>query len=198
MNIIGLTGGIGMGKSTSAGLLAQRGLSVVDTDQLARQVVEPGQPALEEIKEHFGADMLDVRGELRRDRLAERVFAHEEDRKQLEAIVHPHIRVLWLTRVAAWRAEGRKSGVVVIPLLFETGAEGYFDTIICVACSGVTQRKRLLDRGWTEPQIEQRLRAQWPIEKKMLSAHFVVWTEGDPDVHAEQLDRVLRTYRQQT
>src|SRR5262245_57284802 len=153
MNLIGLTGGIGMGKSTSADLLAQRGLPVVDTDQLARQVVEPGQPALDEIREHFGADMLDVRGELRRDRLAERVFPHEEDRKRLEAIVHPHIRALWLARVALWRAEGRKSGVVVIPLLFETGAEDYFDAIICVACSAMTQRKRLLDRGWTEAQI---------------------------------------------
>ena len=193
MNVIGLTGGIGMGKSASADLLAQRGLPVVDTDQLARAVVEPGQPALEEIKEYFGADILDARGQLRRDQLAQRVFANEAHRQRLEAIVHPRIRVLWLAQVEAWRAEGRQTGVVVIPLLFETNAERYFDTIICVACSAITQRKRLLDRGWTPEQIEQRLRAQWPLEKKMLSSQFVVWTEGGLDILAEQLDRVLRT-----
>jgi len=198
MNVIGLTGGIGMGKSTSADLLAQRGLPVVDTDQLARQVVEPGQPALEEIKEYFGADIVDARGQLRRDQLAQRVFANETHRQRLEAILHPRIRALWLASVEVWRAEGRDSGVVVIPLLFETNAERCFDTIICVACSPRTQRKRLMDRGWTAEQIEQRLRAQWPIEKKMLASHFVIWTEGGLDVHAGQLDRVLRSCRQQT
>jgi dephospho-CoA kinase len=197
MNVIGLTGGIGMGKSTSAELLSQRGLPVVDTDQLARQVVEPGQPALEEIKEYFGADMLDARGHLRRDQLARRVFAQETHRLRLEAIVHPRIRALWLARVEAWRAEKAESVVVVIPLLFETNAESYFDTMICVACSARTQQKRLLERGWTAEQIEQRVRAQWPIEKKMLASHFVVWTEDGLDTHAEQLDRILRACRKQ-
>ena len=193
MNVIGLTGGIGMGKSTSAELLSQRGLPVVDTDQLARQVVEPGQPALEEIKESFGADILDAHGQLRRDLLAQRIFAHETHRQRLEAILHPRIRALWLAKVEAWRAEKAESGVVVIPLLFETNAERYFDIIICVACSAETQRKRLLERGWTAEQIAQRLRAQWPIGKKMIASHFVIWTEGGLEIHAEQLDRILQT-----
>jgi dephospho-CoA kinase len=192
MNVIGLTGGIGMGKSTSAELLARRGLPVIDTDQLAREVVEPGQPALEEIKEHFGADIVDVRGQLRRHELAQRVFGNEIHRQQLEAIVHPRIRTLWLAKVEVWRAEGRKNGVVVIPLLFETGAAAFFDGIICVACSAATQRERLLARGWPPQQIEQRIRAQWPIEKKMALSHFVVWTEAGLDVHARQLDCILQ------
>lgn len=196
MNVIGLTGGVGMGKSASAELLAQRGLPIVDTDQFARQVVEPGQPALEEIKERFGADILDARGQLRRHELAQRIFGDETARQRLETIVHPRIRTLWLASVEVWRAEGRDSGVVVIPLLFETNAESYFDTVICVACSATTQRQRLLARGWMPQQIDQRIRAQWPIEKKMLSSHFVVWTDGGLDVHAEQLDRILRTFRQ--
>jgi dephospho-CoA kinase len=193
MIVIGLTGGIGMGKSTAADLLSQRGLPVADTDQLARQVVEPGQPALGEIRAYFGADIVDARGQLRRDQLAERVFSSELHRRQLEAIVHPRIRSLWLAQIEIWRREGRERAVVIIPLLFETNAEKHFDGIICAACSSATQRQRLLARGWTPDQIEQRNSAQWPIEKKMLASQFVVWTEGGLDVHAEQLDRILQS-----
>ena len=81
--------------------------------------------------------------------------------------------------------------VVVIPLLFETNVAAHFDATVCVACSAVTQRERLLARGWTAEQIEQRLQAQWPVEKKMSLVDFVVWTEGALAVHAEQLARII-------
>jgi dephospho-CoA kinase len=148
---------------------------------------------LEEIRRVFGDAILDPSGRLRRDELARRVFAEEALRKQLEAIIHPHIAERWKALVNRWRAEGHRHAVVVIPLLFETGTEAEFDAILCVACSAATQRERLLARGWTAEQIEQRIRAQWPIEKKMLQSHFVVWTEGSLDVHAAQLDRILKT-----
>src|SRR6185436_6394827 len=122
MKIIGLTGGIGMGKSKAAELLEQRGLPVIDTDLLARQVVEPGQPALQEIEQEFGSDLIDTDGQLRRDELARRVFADEARRQQLERIVHPRIRDKWLAQVERWRKEARPLCVVVIPLLFETNA----------------------------------------------------------------------------
>lgn len=189
--IYGLTGGIGMGKSTVAQLLQQRGVAVTDTDVLARKVVEPGQPALATIQEMFGAAVLAPDGSLRRDELARRVFGSDMARKQLEAILHPRIRALWQAHVAEWRASGVKLGVVVIPLLFETNVAKSFDKVICVACSPASQQKRLADRGWSAEQIQQRIGAQWPIEKKLTQADYVIWTEGGSDVTLTQLERIL-------
>ena len=191
MKILGLTGGIGMGKSTSAQLFQQRGVPVVDTDDLARKVVEPGQPALTEILAAFGPEMLGPDGRLRRDEMARRVFADSAARQRLEGILHPRIRELWRVQVEAWRAEGRPLAIVVIPLLFETKAEAELDTTTCVACSAATQHERLLSRGWTPEQIEQRLQAQLPTEQKIARSDYLIWTEGSLDVHAAQIDRIL-------
>ena len=191
MKVLCLTGGVGMGKSASAQLLRARNVQVVDTDDLARQVVEPGQPALAEIQQAFGADIAAPDGQLRREELARRVFSDPAARKRLEDILHPRIRTLWRAQIEAWRAEGRPLAVVVIPLLFETSAETELDAIICVACTASTQHQRLLARGWPPNEIEQRLRAQWPIEVKIARADYVVWTEAGLDVHGDQLDRIL-------
>jgi dephospho-CoA kinase len=190
MKVFGLTGGLGMGKSAAAQLLGARGVAVVDTDELARRVVEPGQPALEQVLRVFGPGFLAPDGSLRRFELARRVFADPAARKQLEAILHPPIRALWRAQAALWRNQSRPQCVIVIPLLFETGAEAEFDATLCVACSPATQRQRLLARGWTLQEIDQRLRAQWPIEEKMARADYVVWTEGGLDIHAAQLARI--------
>jgi dephospho-CoA kinase len=192
MKIIGLTGGIAMGKSTSARLLGERRLPVVDTDDLAREVAAPGQPALARIVAAFGSQMLASDGSLRRDELARIVFADESRRKQLEAILHPPIRERWLSQVEAWKRENRPLGVIVIPLLFETGAEKYFDRIVCAACSSKTQLARLATRNWTSEQSLQRIQSQWPVEKKIALSNFVVWTEGALEVHARQWDLILR------
>ena len=181
-----------MGKSASAQLLAARGVPVVDTDDLARQVVEPGQPALAEVLQVFGPQIAGPDGRLRRDELARRVFADPSARQRLEAILHPPIRALWRAQVETWRGEGRSLAVVVIPLLFETKAEAELDTTICVACSAATQHQRLLARGWLPEQIEQRLQAQWPVETKIARADYLVWTEAGLDVHAAQIERILR------
>jgi dephospho-CoA kinase len=192
MKVLGLTGGIGMGKSTSAQLLRARGVPVVDTDDLARQIVEPGQPALAEVLAAFGPQFAGPDGQLRRGELARRVFADPAARRQLEDILHPRIRALWRAQVEAWRAEGRPFAVVVIPLLFETKAEAELDATICVACSAPTQQQRLRARGWSPEQIEQRFQAQWPVETKITRADYLVWTEADLEVHAAQIDRILR------
>src|SRR5688500_1972826 len=123
MKLFGITGGIGMGKSTSARLLVERGVRVIDTDVLAHQLVEPGQPALNEIKTQFGADMIAADGRLLRAELARKVFTDPSALKQLEAILHPRIRELWKRETEMWRSEGRKQGAVIIPLLFETEAQ---------------------------------------------------------------------------
>lgn len=189
--VYGLTGGIGMGKSTVAQLLQQRVVPVVDTDALARKVVEPGQPALAAIQEMFGAAVLAQDGSLRRDELARRVFGSDMARKQLEAILHPRIRALWQAQVDEWRASGVRLGVVVIPLLFETNAAKSFDKVVCVACSAASQQQRLAARGWTAEQIQQRLAAQWSIEKKMAQSDYVIWTEGGPEVTKTQVERLI-------
>jgi len=181
-----------MGKSTSALLLQQRLIPVVDTDTLARQVVEPGQPALREIQEAFGPEVIGADGCLKRQELAQLVFTDADRRKQLEAIVHPRIRELWQSQVALWKAESRPRCVVVIPLLFETVAAAHFDSIICVGCSSASQWQRLIARGWSAEQIQQRVSAQWPLQRKMDLANFVVWTESGLDTHAAQLERIIK------
>lgn len=189
--LLGVTGGVGMGKSTTAEFLARRGLAVTDTDVLARELVTPGQPALAEIAAAFGPAVLAADGTLDRGRLARRVFADEAERKRLEQILHPRIRAAWLAAAAAWRAEGRRAAAVIIPLLHETRAEGEFDAVFCTACSPATQRARLAARGWNESQITGRLAAQWPAERKVALADFVIWSEGALETHAAQVDRIL-------
>src|SRR5262245_10202465 len=129
-----------MGKSTVAKLVAGSGVAVVDTDDLARKVVQPGEAALEEVKREFGDSVFNTLGELDREALAAVVFSDEVARKRLEAILHPRIQRLWQAELATWRSEGRKQACVVIPLLFETRAESEFDTVVCIACSAATQR----------------------------------------------------------
>lgn len=190
MTLLGLTGGIGMGKTAVAECLQRRGVPVVDTDALAHQLVEPGQPAWRAIQDTFGTGFLDAQGQLRREALARLVFSDDSKRRQLEAILHPRIREQWQAQADRWRQAGHPLAVVVIPLLFETGAAPEFDAVMCVACSTVTQRERLQSRGWSRAQVEQRNRAQWPVEQKMARAQFVLWNEGSRAVLAEQVDRI--------
>jgi len=191
MKVCGLTGGVGMGKSTAAGFFLQSGTRVVDTDELARQLVQPGQPALVEIARVFGKNFLTPAGTLKRDELARLVFADAAARQQLEAILHPRIRQGWQSQLELWRKENCPLAIVVIPLLFETLAEIHFDKIICVACSPAAQRERLAARGWTPEQIRQRIAAQLPVEQKLARSHFVIWSEGVPEVHRRQVAEIL-------
>ena len=195
MEVLGLTGGIGMGKSACAQLLQWRGAVVVDTDDLARQVVEPGQPALAEVQAAFGAEIVGADGRLKREELAQLVFADAGARIRLEAILHPRIRELWQAQLQSWRTEGKPLAVVVIPLLFETQAVSEFDAVISVGCSAATQRQRLLARGWSPEQVEQRITAQMPAAEKMLRSNFVIWTEAGMDVHAQQVYRIVPPVR---
>lgn len=220
--LLGLTGGVGMGKSVAADFLRRFGLPVVDTDQLARDLVQPGQPALAEIRHTFGQGVIGPDGHLRRDVLARIVFGDEARRRQLEGILHPRIRAAWMEQARSWRSLsapqggrtvlgpslepghqdgvpvegkgeiGNHAGVVVIPLLYETGAESEFTATICVACSAASQSKRLAARGWSTEEAERRVRAQWPTDRKVALADFVVWAEGGEELTQRQLERILR------
>ena len=174
MILLGVTGGIGMGKTTAASLLAGQGVAVVDTDQIARDVVRPGSPALGEIESAFGREVLQADGSLRRDAMARVVFGDPTKRRRLEAILHPRIRDSWRATAEEWRRDGTNWGAVIIPLLFETGAEKDVDVVVCLACTTATQRQRLRDRGWTPEELERREAAQWPVQRKMDLARFVL------------------------
>ena len=191
MKLLGLTGGIGTGKSTAAEFLRRRGLPIVDTDAIAHQLTEPGQPALVEIFQAFGPRVRDEYGRLLRGELARIVFSDAAARKQLEAILHPRIREVWLAQANQWLQAGEKLGVVVVPLLSETGATAFFFITACTACTAATQHQRLLARGWSEAHVRDRIRAQWPLEKKMAAADFVIWTEAGMGVHEAQINRIL-------
>ena len=191
MKTFGLTGGIGMGKSAASDLLREHKVPVIDTDILARQVVQPGQPALQQIRNSFGERVLSDTGELRRDVLAAKVFSDPASRLLLEQILHPPIRALWREQVRDWEHQGFPAAVVVIPLLFETGAENEFDATICVACSPSTQANRLSSRCWSPEQTRQRIQAQFSIDRKIAAADFVVWNEAGLDVLWFQLARIV-------
>lgn len=191
MKLCGLTGGVGMGKSTAAGFLLQHGARVIDTDELARRLVHPGQPALEEIHAAFGPEVISPDGSLRREVLAHIVFADVSARQKLEGILHPRIRNAWLEQVEAWRKQECSLAVVVIPLLFETCAVNHFEKVLCVACSSISQQRRLVDRGWSKDEISRRIAAQWAIGEKISSSHHVIWTEGAKEVHEEQVRRIM-------
>ncbi len=190
--VIGITGGVGMGKSTAAKLLREQGVPVLDSDDVAREVVAVGEPALTEISEIFGADFLNAQGEMDRAKMAAHIFGHDAEREKLEAIIHPRVRERWLAQMETWRADNVRLGVVVIPLLFEVGAEGEFDSVICVACTGNTQRERLRARGWDDAQIAARIAAQMDVTEKIERADQVVWTEGDVSLLREQLQSIFR------
>ena len=189
--VLGLTGGVGMGKSTAARLLKKAGLPVVDSDDLAREVVQPGTEGLAEIADEFGEGFLKPDGSLDRDKMASTVFQDQAARKQLEAIIHPRVRAVWENRIEQWREQKRPVGVVVIPLLFEVGLQDSFDAVLCVASTASTQRSRLRGRNWSDAQIAARIAAQMDIAQKMDLADHVLWNEGTPDQLGEQLNGVL-------
>jgi dephospho-CoA kinase len=180
-----------MGKSTAAGILLKLGVAVIDTDHIARDIVQPGQPALEEIKTQLGAQFVNETGELLRKELAAEVFRDSGKRSKLEAILHPKIRAIWFEAVQKWKQEDKQAAAVIIPLLFETDAQAAFSSTVCLVCSPDTQAQRLRRRGWSDTDIRSRIAAQWPVEKKIALSDYVVWTDTTLAVHEAQLKRLL-------
>ncbi len=190
---LGLTGGIGMGKSASTDCLRNLGFPVSDSDVIAREIVAPGQPALDEIRGAFGGGFLANDGSLDRSRLAALVFKDSSARQQLEAILHPRIRAVWQRALVEAARSGSFMGAAVIPLLYETHAEAEFDAVVCVACSASSQLARLQHRGWSDDEARCRIAAQWPVEEKMKRARFVIWTEPPARETVLQWRHVLAT-----
>ena len=177
---VGLTGGIGSGKSTVATLLADRGAVVIDADALAREVVAAGTPGLADVVAEFGAEVLTAEGELDRPRMGALVFADDGARRRLEAIVHP----LVLERILALEAAAGEDDVVVqdIPLLAEGGRAGTFDAVVVVDVPTEVQVERLVrDRGMTEQDARARIAAQATREQRLAIATYVIDNGGSLD-----------------
>jgi dephospho-CoA kinase len=175
---VALTGGIGSGKSLVGEYLEELGAVVIDSDELARSVIERGSPGYEEVLAVFGDEILSE-GEIDRKKLAARVFSDEPARKQLEAIIHPRVRE---TAEKLTRNLGADAIVVnQIPLLFETDGAKRFDYVITVECAEGTRVERLKERGMKEYEISTRMQAQASDEQRASIADFVLKNEGSID-----------------
>lgn len=185
--LIGLTGGIGSGKSTVAQRLVELGATEIDADLLAREVVAPGTQGLAEVAERFGSDLVDSNGALNRALLAERAFSSEENRKDLEAILHPKIQKLSRERIA------QATGLVVytIPLLVETNSTLPFDKILTVSAPVDLRVERLVQsRGMTEAEARARIAAQASDDQRESVADYVINADCTLEELFAQVDRI--------
>jgi dephospho-CoA kinase len=187
---VGLTGGVGSGKSTVAAILTELGALVIDADQLAREVVEPGTPGLAAVVEEFGDQVLTDDGRLDRPALGAVVFADEQRRRRLEAILHPLVRA----RGAEIEESVPEDRLVVhdIPLLVESGQAGLFDAVLVVDVPVQTQVERLVrDRGWTPQQARARIAAQADREARRAAATYVIDNTGTRDDLRDRVTEVV-------
>ncbi|HXG04984.1 MAG TPA: dephospho-CoA kinase [Candidatus Binatia bacterium] len=190
--LVGLTGGIATGKSTVSALLRALGCVVIDADQLARDVVEPGQPALEAIRREFGPEVIRPDGTLDRPRLGAIVFADGARRRRLEEITHPAIRRRFLDHLERLAAEGYR-GIVVFdaPVMIESGSHRMMDRLVVVVAGEETQIARLMARdGLSREEALRRVRSQMPVSEKARLAHYVIDNSGDRAATEAQVRRV--------
>lgn len=190
--VIGLTGGIASGKSTVAERFAARGVPVVDADRIARDVVAPGEPALERIVESFGEEVVDANGELRREHLRQRIFDSEEDRQRLEAIVHPAVHAEMGRQVHA--AEGPYV-IMMAPLLVEVGSSVDVDRVLVVDAPESVQIERLMARdGVDRDRALRMLEAQASREERLAAADDVLRNDDGEAVLDDLVERLHRVY----
>lgn len=189
--IIGLTGGIACGKSTVARMLVERGAHLVDADVIAREVVLPGSPVLDEVVRQFGQPILNVDGSLNRKKLGAMIFHDDQAKRKLEAILHPPIRKILRERMEHLEQEHPKDLVVVdIPLLYESGLDSMFEEIMVVYIPRQLQLERLMQRDHIDQvAAEARLRSQWPIEEKLARGDVIIDNSGSLHETRQQIDQ---------
>jgi dephospho-CoA kinase len=188
---VGLTGGIGSGKSAVAGMLREMGVPVIEADDLVRELSRAGEPVYDEIVQAFGREILAENGEIDRARLAGVVFGSPEKLERLNRIVHPRV----LERTERWIGERRREGaalvVVEAPLLVEAGFHRRLDRLVVVWCRPEQQIERLSGRGMSREEAEQRIAAQMPVEEKMRLADYLIDNSGTRDETRQQVERLV-------
>ena len=182
--ILGLTGGMGCGKTTAAGMLAEHGFASLDSDAIIRTAVLTDPDVIAAVREHFGHDMLTETGEVDRGQLARRVFPDEAALRWLEGLLHPRLFAYWRMSFARDKA---KFWVVEVPLLFEKSLQNWFDFTVCIASDPVVQLARLEQRGIPPPLARQRISKQLPLTQKIKLVDFVLLNDGSPDFLRDQV-----------
>ena len=192
---IGLTGGIASGKSTVADMIRTYNIPIVDADVIAREVVEPGESALEDIFRIFGSEMKAEDGGLNRKKLGSVIFNNEEKRKTLNSILHPAIRKRMLDQADAFKKQGEPHVVFDIPLLFESRLNHLVERTLLVYVDSSTQLERLVARDESsEVEASERIKSQMPIEKKKDLADAVIDNTGTREETEKQLKSILKKW----
>ena len=189
MKLVGLTCGIASGKSTVAAILRRLGAAVIDADELARQVVQPGQDAWQEIVDAFGPEVLREDRSLDRPKLRKIVFEDPQARTKLEAMIHPRVRALAEEKIRDLAAAGQAVVVYEVPLLFEVRLHETLRPVILVACDPKTQTERIMKRDRVNrAEAQKTIAAQMSLEEKRKLADYVIENDGSP----EELERQVR------
>ncbi len=195
MKLVGLTGGVGSGKSTVADMMRDLGAQVVDADEAAHAVYEPGSPGFDAVVREFGEEYVDG-GRIDRSRLGELVFHDDDARRRLNSIVHPLVRDWMAQRTAEAAERGAEVVVQDVPLLFENGLERLFSTVVLVYAPEDVQVERLVSgRGFTPERARAMIAAQMPIENKRGLAHHVINNSG---AREDTLAQVRAVWKQLT
>ncbi|GCD81564.1 dephospho-CoA kinase [Parageobacillus thermoglucosidasius] len=192
---IGLTGGIASGKSTVTKMIRELGIPVIDADQIARDVVKMGEEAYNQIIQAFGQEILQEDGEIDRAKLGAIVFHNEQERKKLNAIVHPAVRRRMLAEKEAYVQKGAKTVVLDIPLLFESELTHLVDKTIVVYVDDDVQLERLMKRnGFSKEEALARIQAQMPLREKVKKADAVIDNNGTIEETKQQLWQIFRRW----
>ena len=194
---VGLTGGIATGKSTVARRWQDTaGIAVVDSDLLAHQTLTPDTPTWAAVVRVFGNEILNPDRTINRRELGTIVFHDEAKRTQLNHIIHPAVRAMWAAALTELARAGQSIAVVDIPLLYEVGAEKEFDCVVAVGASEATQIARLTAKDFDETAARARIRAQWPLQRKLDRADYVIWNDGSLPSLYQQADRVWQLIKE--
>jgi dephospho-CoA kinase len=191
---LGITGGIACGKSEVKKILVSWGWTVLDTDEIAHALMAPDQENWKNIIDVFGKQILNSDQTINRSALGERVFGNPLLREKLNQITHPLIYQVWRSEQKRFQEQSKSQDfAVVIPLLFEKEWESSFQKVMAVGCSEQTYQKRLISRGLTLSQIDERIKSQLPLNEKMNKSDVVIWNEGTLQILESQLRQWTRS-----
>lgn len=194
--IIGLTGSIASGKSTVSKMLEEKGYPIIDADMVARQVVEPGSETLKKIGDLFGEEVIKPDGTMDREKVGALIFSDPARRKQLNDIIHPAIRGEMLRQRSDYLAQGYRTIIMDIPLLFESKLQHFVDKILVVSVTEENQLARLMERnGLNDKDAKARISSQLPMSVKEEGADAVIYNNGTVGETARQLERIMEQWQ---
>jgi dephospho-CoA kinase len=195
---LGLTGGIASGKSAVAAMLREMGFAVLDADSLAHKLIEPGQPAHDEIIRQFGNSVVGANGKIDRNKLGALVFGDRKRLDLLNSIVHPRVREVIFRQLEEWQRNGtRDAAFVEAALLVEAGFTKNLDGLVVAWCAPEQQLQRLLARGLSEAEARRRIASQLPVEEKLRQATETIDCSGSLENTRHQVEALAHKLRRQ-